>query len=147
MQEIARVMVVFEELNKIPLGPAVPSILVNISKKEIVSSIRTQKHKLYQNTVPLLLTTLSAFDYAQNLLKKEERYISAELMTTPFRRVNLLKLVPLRHMLPGRVFTFNSQLYFVYHEMAKLLQVEESAMPTRALADSIFGLSLVNYKN
>lgn len=50
-------------------------------------------------------------------------------------------------MLPGRVFTFNSQLYFVYHEFAKLLQVEEEMLGVKPLCDSIFGLGLVQYKN
>jgi len=26
-----------------------------------------------------------------------------------------MKIVPLRHLLPGRVYPFNSKLYFVYH--------------------------------
>ena len=50
-------------------------------------------------------------------------------------------------MLPGRVFTYNSQLYFVYHEMAKFLQVEDSNLTIKSLADSIFGLGLVQYKH
>ena len=50
-------------------------------------------------------------------------------------------------MLPGRVFTYNSQLYFIYHEMAKLIQVEEEMMSTKSVADSLFGLGLVQYKH
>ncbi len=36
---------------------------MNVAKKEIVDSIRMQKHKVYQNTVPAVLTALSAYDY------------------------------------------------------------------------------------
>lgn len=56
-------MVVLEELNKIPFGPAVPKMLVNTAKKEIVSSIHTQKNRIYQYTLPTLITTLSKYDY------------------------------------------------------------------------------------
>ncbi len=70
-----------------------------------------------------------------------------DVLVKPYRNVNVLKYVPLKQMLPGRVFTFNSQLYFIYHELAKFLQVEEGMMTIRSLANSVFALSLVQYKN
>ena len=69
------------------------------------------------------------------------------MLLTPYKNVNILKYIPLRHMLPGRVFTYNSQLYFIYHEMGKFIQIEESSMSLKSLSDSILGLALVQYKH
>jgi hypothetical protein len=83
-----------------------------------------QKCKIYHQTIPTLLSTLSSYDYYEGLVKSDSKYIDNDLLVRPYQNVNILKYLPLKNMLPGRVFTFNSQLYFVYHEMAKLLQVE-----------------------
>ena len=88
---------------------------MNVAKKEIVDSIHMQKHKIYQYTIPTLISTLSAYDYYQNLIKSGEKYIDMEILVKPYTNINILKYIPLKSMLPGRVFTFNSQLYFVYH--------------------------------
>lgn len=106
-----------------------------------------QKCKIYHQTIPTLLSTLSSYDYYEELVKSDSKYIDNDLLVRPYQNVNILKYLPLKNMLPGRVFTFNSQLYFVYHEMAKLLQVEQGKLNIKDLSDSLFRLSLVQYKN
>jgi hypothetical protein len=108
-------IVVFQELNKHTVGPSIPPILVNTAKKEIVNCIHTQKTKIYQYTLPSLVNTLAAFDYHSSILKKKSKYIDKDELIMHSSSTNIMKIVPLRHLIPGRVHAFNSKLYFVYH--------------------------------
>jgi hypothetical protein len=115
-------LIIFSELNKYPLAREIPPILVNIAKKEIVDSIHMQKHKVYQYTIPTIIATLSAYDYFKNTIKNYSKFIDSSDNLTPFQPKNIMKIVPLKHLLPGRVFVYNSKLYFIYHELAKFLE-------------------------
>ena len=53
-----------------PFGPPIPKIIINVVKKEIVSIIQGQKNKRYHYTLPTLVTTLSNYDYYDNVIKK-----------------------------------------------------------------------------
>jgi hypothetical protein len=125
---------VFSELNKFPISKEIPPILVNMGKKEIVDSIHLQKHKVYQYTVPTLINTLSAYDYYKNNIKTYSKYIDSSDHLTPYQPKHVNKLVSLKHLLPGRTFVFNSKLYFVYHELAKFIDVEYQSLSLRSIA-------------
>lgn len=108
-------LIIFAELNKYPLAREIPPILINIAKKEVVDSIHMQKHKVYQYTIPTIITTLSSYDYHKNILKKQSKFMDTRDLITPFQPKNIMKVVPLKHLLPGRAIVYNSKLYFVYH--------------------------------
>lgn len=103
------------------MNKEIPSILVNIAKKEIVDSIHMQKHKVYQYTVPTLIYTLSTYDYYKKNVKTYSKYIDSSDHLTPYQPQHVGKLISLKHLLPGRTFVFNSKLFFIYHELAKFL--------------------------
>ena len=58
-----------------------------------------------------------------------------------------MRKVTMKMLLPLQVLPFNSSLYFIYHELARLVVNELLNISTLNLAKIVENLALVKYKN
>jgi len=58
-----------------------------------------------------------------------------------------MKQICILSLLPNRAFTFNSQKYFVYHDLARFVESEEANIQKKHIGNILHCLSLVSYKN